>query len=59
MVEVKINLNKDEEDLLRAISEYMKKTGAIDDSSLESLFRYACFKLLVPLVIKDIEADRG
>jgi len=51
-------LSEEEFELLRMMGEYLHKRGKITENSISEVVRYACFKVLLPLILEDIEVRR-
>ena len=59
MVKIEIEFSEDEMNFLDAMSEYLSKRGLLQENSTEALIKYAVFKVLGPMVLKEIEERRN
>jgi len=59
MVKVEVEFSDDEMEFLNAMANYLHKRKALEKASAEELIRYACFRVLGPMVLKEIEERRA
>ena len=58
MGKVEVEFSDDEMEFLNAMAEYLHKRKALEKASVEDVVKYACLKVLGPIVLKEIEERR-
>ena len=58
MTKIEIEFSEDEMNFLNAMAEYLSKRGLLQENNTEALIKYALFKVLGPMVLREIEERR-